>query len=179
LLASFASGFLLEYGEKRSEEFTAALKKYIAVNAPALKRIGITSFKWWLGPDIAFPYYRELLDKKKASCSRLCHLMKDMLTNADPPQNAATMTFNWKGAFLAKDTPVMLLIDGVLDAIGSFKKGFSYQLPMRPGAHRVRALPSRETGIATVQVEPGKNYHAELKWSRMWGAFEIICGEAK
>jgi WD40 repeat protein len=179
LLTSFASGFLLAYREKTSEEFTAALKKYIAVNAVDLKRIGITSFKWPLGPDIAFPYYQELLDKRKASFSRLCHLMKDMLTDEVPPQDAATMTFVWKGAFLAKDTLVMMLIDGVLDAIGSFKKGFSYQIPIRPGAHRMRALPSRETGIATVQVEPGKNYHAELKWSRMWGAFEIICAEGK
>jgi hypothetical protein len=141
----------------------------------ALKTNGITNAKFYWNETL-FPYYQKLLKDK--SFSRICGLVRDKLTDTTVQNDDAILTINWKGRFLGGGL-VMVMIDDVIDAIGSFKKGFKYQMHIKPGIHYFRTPLAFKSTPTIIQVESGKNYFIDLKRNSTWGYFEFICNEVK
>ncbi len=129
--------------------------------ATLYRHSAITARFGW--PELDFPYYDKLL--KGRHFSRLCNLVDDALTDVSVNSEYATLTINWSGGALLLERYLPIVVDDVMDAIGSFHNGFKYQMCIRPGMHSFLTL-SLKPSPTLVQVESGKHYFIDLKFHR-------------
>lgn len=91
-------------------------------------------------------------------------------------KGTGTLTFKWKGAWMAADTDIHISVNG--QSVGkeqsySFKKGFTEKTPISSGNTLIRISVGRLVSDDRVMCcfEEGKNYTCTFHYSRFIGAF--------
>ncbi|MBN1798255.1 MAG: hypothetical protein JW822_06745 [Spirochaetales bacterium] len=130
----------------------------------------ITGDVYWLPGD--FPY--DQLVKGETHYVIMTDMLKDELPDDGAAKNA-TISVSWtrKGFFL-KGNPVLIFIDGVIEAVGSFMNGFNISLKTTEGTHKLTIGCGFGKTSLEYKAETNKEYKVELKYSKLSGQFKII-----
>ena len=128
---------------------------------------------YWLENNFPAGHFLQLLGGR--NYVRVKEIMQDDLDDT-ASNKEVSLLFNWKGAYVVADAPVVIAIDDITDTFGSFKKGFNVQIPTVAGVHKIKViLAGIRSSVATVKTESNKSYQVEIQYSRAWGSikFEI------
>lgn len=91
-------------------------------------------------------------------------------------KGTGTLTFKWKGAWMAADTDIHISVNGQnvgREQTYSFKKGFTEQMPISSGNTLIRISVGRMVSDDRIMCsfEEGKNYTCTFHYNRVIGAF--------
>ncbi len=66
------------------------------------------------------------------------------------------------------DSPVTIVVDGQLIAVGSFRQGFDMEADTTPGSHQLQIRWEFTTQTFIIDFSCGGSYETELSWSWFW-----------